>query len=69
MDDGYFSAQMPPQRCADEIEPNYAKCKAAVVCAVSEGEPAAYAACLRQVRASAVAPEACRVPARKREPP
>lgn len=69
VDDAYFCAQMPPQRCADEIEPDYAKCKAAVVCAVSEGEPVAYAACLRQIRASAVPPEACRMPARKREPP
>ena len=34
--DGTFAAHMGPQRCADEIEPGYARCKAAVLCATSE---------------------------------
>ncbi len=64
--DAAFGAAMSPQRCADEIEPSYARCKAAAVCALTELEVDPYAACLRRVRAAAVAPAGW-VPAVKRE--
>eukprot|EP00967_Tisochrysis_lutea_P121289 scaffold199704_cov28-Tisochrysis_lutea.AAC.2 len=68
-DDGAFCDFMPAQRCADEIESNYAKCKAAVICAISEGEPGAYSRCLTDVRRAAVAPVACQQLKSKRLPP
>ena len=42
------------KRCADEVEPEYGKCKASVVCAHLELEPAPYAKCIQAVRAEAV---------------
>ena len=56
LSDAGFAAHFPPQRCADEIEADYAKCKASVICAMREVEPTPYAACLRRVRSHAHAP-------------
>jgi hypothetical protein len=66
--DTAFARHMPPQRCADEIEPDYAKCKAAVVCALVHLEPRPYAECLQRVRSHAVQPAGW-VAAQKRMPP
>ena len=54
--DSAFVAHMSAQRCADEVEADYGRCKAAVLCAMVEPEPAPYARCLRRVSAAAVAP-------------
>ena len=54
--DATFALHMPAQRCADEVESDYARCKASVICAVEELEPAPYAACLGRVRDAAVRP-------------
>ena len=55
-DDGAFGRLMSPQQCADEIESDYAVCKASMLCAMLEAEPAPYAACLAAVRKGAVRP-------------
>ncbi|KOO22213.1 sphingomyelin acid-like 3b [Chrysochromulina tobinii] len=53
-EDARFAQLMSAQRCADEVEPEYGKCKASVVCAHLELEPAPYAKCIQAVRAEAV---------------
>ena len=58
---------MSAQRCADEVESDYAKCKASVICAMVELEPRAYSRCLARVRARAAAPPGWRE-AVKRQP-
>ena len=55
-DDAAFGQLMSPQQCADEIESDYAICKASMLCAMLEAEPAPYAACLAAVRKGAVRP-------------
>lgn len=66
-DDAAFGRLMPSQRCADEIEADYAVCKASMLCAMLEPEPQPYARCLRTVRRAAVPPRAW-VQATKRAP-
>lgn len=67
LDDAQFAQHMPAQRCADEVEPDYAKCKASVICAMVELEPRRYAKCINRVRASAIPPLGWRE-AEKRKP-
>jgi hypothetical protein len=67
-DDDAFGRYMTPQRCADEVESDYGVCKASVLCAVLEAETSAYATCLRNMRARAIAPRGW-VAAVKRQPP
>lgn len=42
-----FARLMSPQRCADEIDANFAVCRASFVCAALEPQPQPYASCLR----------------------
>ena len=65
-DEAGFGALMTPQRCADEIEADYGRCKAAFLCAALEPQPQPYAACLRRTK-SARPPEGW-VPSTKRMP-
>ena len=44
------------ERCADEVEPGYAECKASELCAMRELEDDAYKACLADVRRDARPP-------------
>merc|ERR1712216_1051652 len=53
-DDDAFAKQMSAQQCADEVEPDYGKCKASVVCAHTELESELYSKCIKPVRATAV---------------
>ena len=66
-DDEAFAQVMTPQRCADEIESDYAICKAAFLCAKLQPEPAPYARCLGAVRNQAAPPQGW-VPRLKRTP-
>ena len=65
--DTKFAQLYSPQRCADEIEADYAKCKASALCALTELEPRPYAECLASVHAHAVPPPGWS-PANKRQP-
>ena len=55
-DDRAFVRHMSAQRCADEVEADYARCKASVLCALTELEESGYATCLADVRAHAIQP-------------
>ena len=66
-DDAAFGAHMSGQRCADEVEPGYAECKASELCAMRELEDDAYKACLADVRRDA-RPPAGWAPGTKRKP-
>jgi hypothetical protein len=66
-DDATFGMLMSPHACADQVESEYAVCKASVVCAMLEVEPRPYARCLQAVRSGARAPSGW-VPAVKRAP-
>ena len=55
-DDEAFGRHMSAQRCADEVDANFAKCKAAMLCAMQELEDERYVECSRKVVASAVPP-------------
>lgn len=57
-DDATFGWLMSAQRCADEVEPDYAKCKASVVCAHTELEVEGYIKCLQAIRQNAIRPSA-----------
>ena len=66
-DDAAFARLLTPQRCADEIDADYAVCKASFLCAKLEPEPRPYEACLKRLRKRAV-PPAGWSPAVKRQP-
>lgn len=51
-DDAGFGVLMTPQRCADEIDADYGRCKAAFLCAALEPQPQPYAACLRHTKSA-----------------
>ena len=55
-DDATFVKYHSAQRCADEVEADYGKCKGSVLCAMSELEDEPYKACLRSTRSTARPP-------------
>ena len=55
-DDAAFVAYMPAQQCADEVEADYAKCKASALCAMGELEDEPYKTCLQRTRSQARPP-------------
>ena len=46
-DNREFARLMTSQRCADEIDADFATCKASFLCAALEPQPEPYSSCLR----------------------
>ncbi|KAL1510740.1 hypothetical protein AB1Y20_007027 [Prymnesium parvum] len=65
LDDALFIRYMSAQRCADEVDADYGKCKASLFCAMVELEPRPYSRCLKHIRANAIPPALWREAAKR----